>query len=148
MKQTEIYSCFPGTGKSYLYQMAKETDLIVLDSDSSTFDKADFPRNYIEHIKSNIGKADIILVSSHADVRQMMAREGIAYKLAYPLYSCCSEYLLRYEKRGSDFSFYDAMWRNWDSFILSCQLDHSAAEHIVLDSNQYLTDVVNLAHHL
>ena len=60
---TKIISAFPGCGKTTLQRKLKDT-LKIIDSDSSTFPKDDFPRNYIEHIKSNIGVQDVIFVSS------------------------------------------------------------------------------------
>ena len=42
---------FPGVGKSTLFKELEDSDYLVLDSDSSTFDKTKFPENYIEHIK-------------------------------------------------------------------------------------------------
>jgi hypothetical protein len=53
---TMVISAFPGCGKSHYFR--NNSDKIVLDSDSSTFDKSDFPRNYIQHIKSNLGMVD------------------------------------------------------------------------------------------
>ena len=60
---TMLYAGFPAVGKSYFYN---NSDLTVLDSDSSKFDKAFFPQNYIEHIKANLGKVDVILCNGQA----------------------------------------------------------------------------------
>jgi spore cortex formation protein SpoVR/YcgB (stage V sporulation) len=56
VKKTLVISAFPGCGKSHFFRNNKDKE--VLDSDSSKFDKAHFPKNYIEHIKSNLGKVD------------------------------------------------------------------------------------------
>ena len=76
-KKTTIISAFPLCGKTYFSQNCG--DFVVIDSDSSNFSwvkdsngnrtskrNPDFPGNYIEHIKSNIGKVDYILVSTLA----------------------------------------------------------------------------------
>ena len=102
--RTIIVSGFPGIGKSYFY---RNTSLRVLDSDSSKFDKKDFPRNYIEHIKNNIGKVDIILVSSHKEVRDALVKESIPFTLVYPERLCESGYIDRYIQRGSPKAFID-----------------------------------------
>ena len=68
---TLVVSAFPGCGKSHLFR--NKGDKKILDSDSSTFDKSQFPENYINHIKSNIGDVDMILVSSHKEVRDALA---------------------------------------------------------------------------
>ena len=99
---TLIVSGFPGTGKSHFFN---STTRFVLDSDSSTFDKSDFPRNYIEHIKSKIGQADIIFVSSHKDVRDALVAEGMDFILAYPSIDLKDEYIQRYKDRGSNEGF-------------------------------------------
>jgi predicted nucleotidyltransferase len=80
--KTRIISAFPGTGKTYFYNKNKET---TMDSDSSQFSgvkdqngnntkerNPNFPKNYIEHIKENIGKYEFILVSSHKEVRNAL----------------------------------------------------------------------------
>ena len=91
---TKVISGFPGVGKSYLFN---NTDLKVLDSDSSNFSwikdsegrntkerNPDFPQNYIDHIKKNIGKVDIILTSSHDVVRKALKESCIDYILVHP----------------------------------------------------------------
>ena len=45
--KTKVYSAFPGVGKTTYFN---NTSKNVLDSDSSTFDKSEFPQNYINHI--------------------------------------------------------------------------------------------------
>jgi len=141
MKQTKIYSCFPGTGKTHFFK--NEKNLSVLDSDSSTFEKSYFPANYINHIESNIGKVDIILVSSHEEVRKLMAHVGIQYDLVYPGHHLGEEYLDRYEKRGSSKSLIDAITSNWTDWLSSCIKDAGASRHTVLSSGEYLSDVIN-----
>ena len=89
--RTKIISAFPGTGKSVYHQKHKET---TLDSDSSNFSwiidengnkvrNTEFPKNYIEHIKENIGKYEFIFVSSHKDVREALLNECIFFYLVY-----------------------------------------------------------------
>ena len=52
---------FPGTGKSsYCYRDADYMPQgFATDSDSSKFDKANFPQNYIEHIKEKISELSL-----------------------------------------------------------------------------------------
>ena len=79
LQRIKIISGFPAIGKSFL---SKQNLIKVLDSDSSTYSwiiengekirNKNFPNNYLEHIKENIGKVDVILVSSHKDVRQIL----------------------------------------------------------------------------
>ena len=109
---TKVISGFPGVGKSYLFN---NTDLKVLDSDSSNFSwikdsegrntkerNPDFPQNYIDHIKKNIGKVDIILTSSHDVVRKALKESCIDYILVHPNIRAKEEYIERYTQRGND----------------------------------------------
>ena len=68
-----LVSAFPGMGKSYAFNELKDK-IKVLDSDSSKFDKSDFPSNYIEHIKNNIKDNDIIFISSHKEMKNALKR--------------------------------------------------------------------------
>ena len=149
MKLTIIISGFPGVGKTHLTSMYKDTDVIVHDSDSSQFSwlepgvrNPDFPRNYIEHIKGLIGKADYILVSSHKDVRNMLAEENIMYALVYPTHDMYQVYMDRYKMRNSNDTFIDLMSKNFHSFVDQCKDDDSAI-HIEIEDDSYLTDVLS-----
>lgn len=128
-KDTLIISGFPGVGKTSLYQKSSG-DFIIMDSDSSTFDKKEFPENYICHIKENIGKADIILVSSHKDVRLALESHGIEFMLIYPNIGLKDEYLERYKQRGSTQGFIDLIAKNWELWI---------NEIMELENNDYIT---------
>lgn len=75
-----VYAGFPGVGKSKL--TGDEPD-IYMDSDSSKFDKSDFPRNYIEHIREAI-KTHTILCSTHEAVRTALIEAGIPFTLGLP----------------------------------------------------------------
>lgn len=136
-KNTILCSAFPGTGKSFLF---KNSDKVVLDSDSSTFDKADFPRNYIEHIKENIGKADIICISSHKEVRDALFNEGLHFTLIYPSFVLKAEYMDRYRWRGSPDGFIKLINTNWDIWLEELK-NQEGCEHLVLGEGQYISDV-------
>lgn len=82
--KTYVISAFPAYGKSYCFKKYQDK-FTILDSDSSEFSwikdrngnntkerNANFPQNYITHIKNNIGKVDIIFVSSHETVRKAL----------------------------------------------------------------------------
>jgi len=78
---------FPGTGKSsYCYRDADYMPQgFATDSDSSKFDKADFPQNYIEHIKEKISEGYArIFISSHKEVREALVENGLEFTLIYP----------------------------------------------------------------
>ena len=139
MKNTILISAFPGTGKTYFFN---NTSLDVLDSDSSTFDKNDFPANYIKHIKENMGKVDIILISSHEDVRYELEQSKLGYNLVYPDKELKDEYIQRYKERGNEDTFVKLLEDNWDEWQDDMELE-SGCRHIVLKSGEYLTDRID-----
>ena len=112
MKNTKIVSAFPCCGKTYYFENKK--DLVVLDSDISNFSwikdengnntkerNPEFPNNYIEHIKENIGKVDIIFVSSHKVVRDALSESGLNWSLVIPKKECLSSWVGRAYMKGS-----------------------------------------------
>lgn len=148
MKKTIIISAFPGVGKSYLFRNSK---LSVLDSDSSNYSwvskgvrNSDFPNNYINHIKDNIGVADVILISSHKIVRDALVENGIDFTLVYPSKECKDEYLERYKSRGSDNGFISMIDSNWDEFIN--ELDNQEnCNKVILMKGEYLSNTKLIA---
>ena len=138
-KDTLVISAFPGCGKSHFFRT--NSDKIVLDSDSSKFDKSDFPRNYIEHIKSNIGKVDFIMVSSHKEVREALVNNKIDFTLVYPDILIKDEYIQRYKDRNSSESFIKLLNDNWENWIEELE-NQIGCKKIKLQEGQYLSDVI------
>lgn len=136
--ETLVFAGFPGIGKSYFYKTSK---LNVLDSDSSKFDKSYFPKNYIDHIKSNLGRVDIILVSSHEDVRSALVKENIHFTLVYPDINMKDEFIERYKQRGNTESFIKLISNNWHNWIIQMQ-NQNGCNKIELSTGKYLSDVI------
>ncbi len=124
--KTIIISAFPGTGKTHF---CKNTELSCIDSDSSNFSwlkdssgnnteerNPFFPENYIQHIKDNIGKVDVILVSSHLEVRNALSDAMIQFYFFYPPSKEKDKYIERFKERGSPQSFIDRIEREWDNW--------------------------------
>ena len=137
-KRTKLISAFPGTGKSYFFD---NSFLKVLDIDSSNFDKSEFPENYIKHIKDNIGKVDVILISSHKDVRDTLLENNIKFTLVYPEKSLKDEYIKRYKQRGDDEKFITLLENNWDNWLEELNKQRGC-EHIVLSKNEHISDKI------
>ncbi|MGL5713290.1 MAG: hypothetical protein ACRCX2_09750 [Paraclostridium sp.] len=141
MKKQLVISGFPGTGKSY-YVNNNLLNELTSDSDSSKFDKANFPQNYIEHIKELIEKGTVrIFVSSHKEVREALVKEGINFILAYPKRELKEEYIERYKQRGNNESFIKLVSENWDSWITELE-NQEGCEHKQLCSGQFVADVI------
>lgn len=142
MNKNIVVSAFPACGKSTLYKNGFE-GYSVFDSDSSYWDKSQFPNNYITHIKALMrGTGNkIILVSSHDVVREALYNEGIEYLLVYPSLEMKDEYIQRYIDRGNTTNFVELLNNNWETFINSCINDKNC-NHMVMKSGEYLTDVL------
>lgn len=164
-----VVSATPGTGKSTITKDAEKYGLKhchvqfndhtreyeltvpagpgvpVFDSDSSVFDKSEFPGNYIKHIKEVLRKfpSVVIFVSSHDNVREAMGDAGIKYVLCYPERELKGDYLERYEQRGSPEAFVKLMDEKWNDFIDSVQADKNAERKLVLSEGEFLVDVLN-----
>ena len=131
--KTMVIAAFPGCGKSYTVAHEAEKFNGILDSDSSQFswikDKdgkntdqrnPEFPQNYIDYIKKQIGKVEVIFVSSHKEVREALEKEGIEYFLVYPNTFQKKDYIERYKNRGSNKNFVNLLSANWDLWIDEC----------------------------
>ena len=104
----------------------------------------DFPNNYIEHIKENIGKADYIFVSTHEEVRRALAEAGIDFILVFPRYDLKTEWIGRCFLRGSGEAFCKLIADNWDAWI---QQMEEAAKHrscYILAHGEYLSDALEI----
>jgi hypothetical protein len=121
-----IISAFPGMGKSYAFNALKDK-IKILDSDSSKFNKDDFPSNYIKHIKDNIADNDIIFVSSHKEVRDALEIEGIDYDLFYPSKERRNEFLENYVSRHSPSGLIQKIDNNWPEWI--DEIDGEVSKH-------------------
>lgn len=132
MNERTIVSAFPGTGKSHFCREHPECS----DSDSSKFDKSQFPANYIEHIKQRKG---LTFVSSHKVVRDAMVAEALPFTLCYPDRALKEEYLERYRKRQNTEAFVKLLDTNWDAWITELE-EQKWCGKIVLKSGQYLLD--------
>ena len=146
MKQTRIISAFPACGKTHLFNNGYE-DKVIIDSDSSLFSwledgktrNPDFPNNYIEHIKENIGKVDYILVSSHIDVRWALDKNDLCWAFVVPHRNLMFEWVGRCYIRGSSKEFIKVMINNWDNW---CDLINGPMPNGLckLSSGEYLSD--------
>lgn len=150
-KKTVVVSAFPCCGKTYAFQNYQDR-YSMLDSDSSEFSwvkdndgkntkerNPDFPQNYIQHIKENIGKVDIIFVSSHKQVREAMTKEGIHFCTVYPKKEMLNEWIGRMYRRGNDDKFIQFIINNWKEFMREIEWkDDSGFGVCRLGNNEYI----------
>lgn len=123
--RTRIISAFPGTGKTTFHKKNPDT---TLDSDSSNFSwkvdengnkyrNPDFPKNYIDHIKDNIGKYKFIFVSSHKEVRDALIDNCIFFYFIYPSDERKAEFIERFRNRGNNENFISLVSDNWEKWM-------------------------------
>lgn len=153
-KKTLVISAFPCCGKSYAFENY-QNKYSILDSDSSKFswnyeynpvvsDKIEryrnpeFPNNYIKHIKENIGKVDIIFVSSHLQVREALKEAGIVYCTVYPKETMLNEWVGRMYRRGNDKDFIQFQIDHWDEFTHNITSEPHGFEIYRLGNNEYI----------
>lgn len=138
---------FPGIGKSHFFRKCKDLDIIVNDSDSSYFDKSEFPQNYINHLtkltkeQSKSFKPFYILASSHKEVREALIESGLDFIVIVPDVSLKDEYLARYKERGSPESFQKLIGDNFETWINEI-INDKRINVMVLSKGQYLSDVI------
>jgi len=136
---------FPGTGKSYYVNYGEGSGYMpqgfATDSDSSKFDKSEFPENYIRHIKEKISDGYArIFISSHKEVRDALVENDLQFTLVYPQKELKQEYLKRYKERESSQSFIDLIDNNWDSWIEELKTQ-KGCNHIELESGQFISNI-------
>lgn len=130
-----IISAFPGIGKSQLY---RENRVKYSDSDSSKFDKKNFPNNYIKHIKRIMKKKDLVFVSSHICVRETLVKEKIPFIYVIPSLDRKEEFLNNYKERGNTQAFIDNVDINWERWLQISVLNNEYPVYVC--TSGYLKD--------
>lgn len=133
-----LYAAFCGTGKSFLCSNYPDK---FIEFECWNYRTGNFPENYIDDIKAAIGKYEYILFSTDPVVLRQLHKDGISIKLVYPKNKLKSEYMERFLKRESHIDFVRAIDTYWDGWIDELK-EQSYCEHILLDSGQYLQDVI------
>lgn len=145
---TKIISGFPGVGKSHLGKRS-DNEVVVLDLESSNFKGENRWEDYKNAIKNQIGKVDILFVSSHTETRKILSELGVRFYLVYPDRSLKDEYLRRYVERGSSQEFIEMMDKNFDLFIDSIENEEVRCAKIkLIGENEYLDSFLNFMNFL
>lgn len=149
---------FPGVGKSAVESLASEIGIYRYNDMESTpyhfifglngkkTRNPHFPGCYVDDIEKHAGSNgysgydDVIMISSHKEVRTELKNRGIPYIIVVPEKSLKDEYLLRYVARGSDISLIETVYDYWDEWLDDIEADGAPVIH--LKSGQYLADVI------
>lgn len=145
---TKIISGFPGVGKSHLGKRL-DNEVKVLDLESSDFKGENRWEDYKNGIKNQVGKVDVLFVSSHKETRKILSELGLNFYLVYPDRSLKDEYLRRYAERGSTEEFIEMMDKNFDLFIDSIENEEVRCAKIKLTGeDEYLDSFLNFMNFL
>jgi len=152
-KPTVVISAFPACGKSYMFNNYNGKPFTMLDSDSSEFSwikdengnntkerDPNFPDNYIKHIKGNMGKVDIIFVSSHEVVRGALNQNKINFFMVYPNKNMKTEWIRRFKERGNNEGFISFISNNWDNFIDEIEQEEKCLKERLRWDNPFITN--------
>ena len=131
----KIVSAFCGTGKSYI---CDKTDINAIEIEYWKYKNSD--KSYIEDVKNQIGKVDYIFISTDPVSLRLLIDAGLTITLVYPENSLRNEYLDRYIDRDSPYDFIGTFMKFWDIWL--DELKEQDCRHIVLNSGQYLQDVL------
>lgn len=160
--KTIIVSAFPACGKSYATKYLNSIGYKTLDSDSCEFSwlkdelgnnttirNPNFIREYINHIKENIGKVDFIFVSSHKDVRIGLENNELNYTIVYPDKIMKNEWVGRCFNRGNTFEFCSLISKNFNIWIDEIKQEifntkFITGEIVLNNNNSYIMSVIDI----
>ena len=103
----------------------------------------EFPANYIQHIKDNLGKVDVIFVSSHLEVRKALQEAEIEYVTVYPDPDLLEEWVGRMYLRKSPEAFIKFQIEKWEEFTKGVDNEPHGKYVHRLKPRQYLSDVID-----
>ena len=137
----KIISGFSNIGKSTL---SNNKNYKVIDFDTHYFRKeGDWVEMYIECMLALQEKYDFVFITTYGDVLKVLNERGIEYTLIYPRMELKDEYKQRAISRGSDDEFVNGFFSRWEKHISDCE-NNNVPKKIILESNQYLSDVIDL----
>ena len=137
MIKTKLIASFCGTGKTYLCSTKKN----AIEIEFWKY-KDNSKDQYISDIKQYFGKVDYILISTDPEGLRLLNEHGFNIILIYPNINLRNEYLDRYIDRDSPPDFIGTFMKYWILWINELKEQNYCEKHIVLESNQYLSDVL------
>lgn len=159
MKNAVIISAFAGVGKTSLVK--KYPNIIDLESSDykwiyynkkiksmnkekrkgitkRTLNPA-WPTNYLEEIKKQTLKYDLVLISQSKDIRNCLQKNKIKFYVFFPSKECKEEYIKRYIARGNNECFIKKINDNYDRWINDLEKEENK---IILHSNENLEQIL------
>jgi hypothetical protein len=137
---TILYAAFCGTGKTYL---CNNFDIKAIEVEYWQYKEKGLQKEYVQDIKKLIGKVDYIFIATDPEGLRLLNEEDFDITLVYPKNELRNEYLDRYIDRDSSYNFIGTFMKNWNLWINELK-EQKYYNHIILDSGQYLKDIINL----
>ena len=135
---TVVCAAFCGTGKTYI---CEKTDIKAIEVEYWKYKEKGLFKEYIQDVKKYFGKVDYIFIATDPEGMKLLNNEGFNITLIYPRNELRNEYLDRYIERGSSYDFIGRFMKHWDTWIDELK-EQEYCKHIVLDSGQYLLDIL------
>lgn len=132
-KAVEFYESTPHMMSSDAFrERLKKQKIIVPDPD--------FPNNYFQYIKDNIGKVDVIFVSYELVVREGMEKAGIDFITVYPKKDLFNEWVGRMYLNDMNDSLIKKQCEFWASQIATDSILSEPHGKLIyrLGSNEYI----------
>jgi hypothetical protein len=137
---TILYAAFCGTGKTYI---CNNTDIKSIEVEYWQYKEKGLQKEYVQDVKKLIGKVDYIFISTDPEGLRLLNEEGFDITLVYPKNELRNEYLDRYIDRDSSYDFIGTFMKHWNLWINELK-EQKYCKHIILDSGQYLKDIINI----
>ena len=127
--------------ESSLHLMSVEGHLNQFKQQIISVDNPDFPNNFVQYIKENIGKVDIIFVDSDIKIRQWLNEAKIKFVTVYPWSSCLQEWIGRMYLNNYDKKFIDKEISNWKKNI-EYIYEPFGDRYFLLGGNEYISKML------
>lgn len=159
--KSAIVSCFPGCGKTHLH-LNNTSSFKILDLESTPFSTQNgWPENYINTIISKCGNYDIILISQHEEVLQLLQEKKYTFFVVSPNNSdylspkkralIKQQWFGRFFLRDNKHIINSIGFDEWLKIITENYEEWTSIEHLakyspskiyLLDDGEYISDIV------
>ena len=136
--KTHICAAWPGTGKTYICEKGDN----AIEIEYWKYKDEGLKEEYIKDVEDNFGKVDYIFISTDPEGLKILHNRGFNIILVYPENKLREEYLDRFIERDSPCDFIGAFMKYWNMWLNELK-KQEYCKHIVLESGQYLQDVIN-----